>query len=128
MVPRSPVPPRPPTSTNFFYQTPDFALCFIFYVLYFGGMEALPQTGERVAMSEQHLHKIGSVMRQTGLSRQTVHNYTVLGLVTEDARTEGGHRLYSDQAIDTLKRVVSLRKRMSLTEIRRLLRQERSGG
>ena len=55
-------------------------------------------------------------------------NYTVLGLVREDARTEGGHRLYSDEAIETLKRVVTLKRNMSLAEIRKLLRREGSGG
>ena len=39
-------------------------------------------------------YKIGEVMRYSGLSRQTLHNYTMLGLITPVTRTESGHRLY----------------------------------
>ncbi len=65
--------------------------------------------------------KIGELMRRTGLSRQTVHNYTHLGFVTEEARTLSGHRLYAEEAIARLLRVKELRKTMTLRQIRETL-------
>jgi len=34
-------------------------------------------------MKREKLFKIGEVMQYTGLSRQTVHNYTLAGLIHE---------------------------------------------
>lgn len=72
----------------------------------------------------EKLFRIGEVMRYSGLSRQTVHNYTVLGLITEQERTEGGHRLYSEEVFDRLERIRELRKTRTLREIRRILGAE----
>jgi DNA-binding transcriptional MerR regulator len=69
----------------------------------------------------EKLFKIGEVMRYTGLSRQTVHNYTVLGLITEHERTEGGHRLYTEEMLLRLERIKVLRETLTLSEIRDLL-------
>jgi len=70
------------------------------------------------------LFKIGEVMRYTGLSRQTLHNYTVMGLISERERTESGHRLYGEEVFDRLRRITELKGRMTLLEIRKLLEQE----
>src|SRR5688572_8630303 len=51
------------------------------------------------------LYKIGEVMRHSGLSRQTIHNYTMLGLLTEDERTESGHRLYGEGVFERIERI-----------------------
>jgi DNA-binding transcriptional MerR regulator len=68
------------------------------------------------------LWKIGEVMRHTGLSRQTVHNYTILGLIREEERTESGHRLYGDDVFDRLATVERLKKQgKTLKEIARVL-------
>ena len=67
------------------------------------------------------LFKIGEVMRHTGLSRQTLHNYTMLGLITEEERTESGHRLYGEEVFERLERITELKKVKTLKEIRRLL-------
>ncbi len=69
----------------------------------------------------EKLFRIGEVMRYSGLSRQTVHNYTVLGLITERERTAGGHRLYPEDVFQRLERVKALRQTMTLSEIRTLL-------
>jgi DNA-binding transcriptional MerR regulator len=70
------------------------------------------------------LYKIGEVMRHSGLSRQTVHNYTILGLITEAERTESGHRLYDEAVFDRIERIAVLKKSMTLQAIRERLEQE----
>ena len=67
------------------------------------------------------LFKIGEVMRYTGLSRQTIHNYTMMGLITEDERTESGHRLYGENVFEILERVQSLKNTKTLKEIRQII-------
>ncbi len=66
------------------------------------------------------LYRIGEVMRYSGLSRQTVHNYTLLGLITETDRSEGGHRLYSEDAYEMLERNQKLKATMTLKVIQPL--------
>ncbi len=67
------------------------------------------------------LYKIGEVMRYSGLSRQTIHNYTMLGLITEEERTPSGHRLYGESVFYRLERIQSLKRQMSLKEVREAL-------
>ena len=56
---------------------------------------------------------------------QTVHNYTIFGLITEADRTDAGHRLYAESVFDRLERVRNLKEQgMTLSEIRELLAQE----
>jgi DNA-binding transcriptional MerR regulator len=71
------------------------------------------------------LFRIGEVMHYSGLSRQTVHNYTLLGLIKETDRTGGGHRLYAEDVFERLKHIEDLKKTKTLKEIRRILN---SGG
>ena len=70
------------------------------------------------------LYKIGEVMRYSGLSRQTIHNYTVMGLIAEAERTPSNHRLYDGRVFDQLARVRELRERMTLQEVKRVLDQD----
>jgi len=56
-------------------------------------------------------------MRYSGLSRQTIHNYTMLGLITEEERTESGHRLYGEEVFERIERIKELRARKTLKEI-----------
>ena len=68
------------------------------------------------------LYKIGEVMEFSGLSRQTVHNYTILGMITEVERTQGHHRLYGEDVFDRLRQIQDLKKqKKTLKEIRRIL-------
>ncbi|MCD6405409.1 MAG: MerR family transcriptional regulator [Planctomycetes bacterium] len=77
-------------------------------------------------MTPKKLYRIGEVMRYSGISRQTIHNYTLLGLIHETDRTDGGHRLYPENVFDRLKRIQDLKKTNTLKEIRLLMdsRQE----
>jgi len=63
-------------------------------------------------------YKIGEVAAVTGLSRQTLHNYTRWGLIREVAWTEGGHRLYDESVFATLARVVERRRTASVAQIK----------
>jgi len=71
-------------------------------------------------------YRIGEVSRFSGLSRQTVHNYTIMGLITEHEWTEGGHRLYDESVFQALARIEQLKLTMSLREIRTLLDREQN--
>jgi hypothetical protein len=65
------------------------------------------------------LYRIGEVVSYSGLSRQTVHNYTIMGLLHEAQWTEGGHRLYDESVFARLDEVVELKSQgKSLVEIR----------
>jgi DNA-binding transcriptional MerR regulator len=88
-------------------------------------MDAL--TERRVLVTPpRKLFKIGEVMQYSGLSRQTVHNYTIWGLISEAERTASGHRLYGEEVFERLRRVEALKKDgHTLQEIRRLLDEER---
>ena len=69
-------------------------------------------------MIPKKLYKIGEVMRYTGLTRQTIHNYTTFGLITEAERTESGHRLYSEKVFPRIERIIKLKDEgRSLREI-----------
>lgn len=72
-------------------------------------------------MIPKKLFKIGEVMRYAGLSRQTIHNYTMLGLITEEERTASGHRLYGEDVFARLERIKELRESKTLKEIREIL-------
>lgn len=67
------------------------------------------------------LYRIGEVVRFSGFSRQTIHNYTTMGLITEQERTKGGHRLYGEDVFRVLATIKSLRGKKSLSEIREVL-------
>ncbi|HAU36551.1 MAG TPA: hypothetical protein DCX07_02400 [Phycisphaerales bacterium] len=65
------------------------------------------------------LYRIGEVVAYSGVSRQTIHNYTTMGLLQESRWTEGGHRLYDESVFDRLDRIGDLKSHhKSLREIR----------
>ena len=72
------------------------------------------------------LFRIGEIVRYTPFTRQTLHNYTIMGLIQEKDWTEGGHRLYDESVFERLKRIEELRKTKTLSEIRKMLNTEES--
>lgn len=70
------------------------------------------------------LYKVGEIMLHTKLSRQTIHNYTMLGLIHAAERTESGHRLYSEEVFDRIRKIEMLKRHRTLNEIRDLLAAE----
>jgi DNA-binding transcriptional MerR regulator len=75
-------------------------------------------------MAPRKLFKIGEVMKYTGLSRQTIHNYTMMGLIKEAERTESGHRLYSEDVFGRIEKIEMLKRHRPLREVMDLLAQE----
>ena len=71
-------------------------------------------------------YRIGELVNYTPFSRQTIHNYTIMGLIREAQWTEGGHRLYDESVFEKLSRIIQLKKTKTLSEIRRILKQEES--
>ena len=64
------------------------------------------------------LYRIGELIQYTPFSRQTIHNYTIMGLIHEAAWTEGGHRLYDETVFGRLSKIIEMRKTKTLTQIR----------
>lgn len=71
-------------------------------------------------------YRIGEVAEFSGLSRQTVHNYTIMGLIREHQWTPGGHRLYDESVFRALARIDELKGTRTLREIRDILEAEQT--
>ncbi len=79
-------------------------------------------------IKREKLYKIGEVMHYTGLSRQTLHNYTLAGLIIEASRTPSGHRLYDESVFDRLERIKDLQKdNHTLMQIKGILEEHITG-
>ena len=52
---------------------------------------------------------VGALARRTGLTIRTLHHYDEIGLLSPSGRTETGYRLYSDDDVRRLERIVLLR-------------------
>ena len=70
------------------------------------------------------LFKVGEIMRHSKLSRQTIHNYTMLGLIKPAERTPSGHRLYGEEVFDRIKKIELLKLHHTLDEVRTMLLAE----
>ena len=65
------------------------------------------------------LYRIGEVVDYSGLSRQTIHNYTTMGLLHESRWTRGGHRLYDESVFARLDQITHLKQsQKTMQEIR----------
>src|SRR3954447_5154695 len=53
--------------------------------------------------------KIGELARRTGLTVPTLHHYDEIGLLSPADRSQGGHRVYGDDDVRRLYRIMSLR-------------------
>lgn len=81
--------------------------------------------GQALRIPEK-LYRIGELVRYTPLSRQTIHNYTIMGLINESQWTAGGHRLYDSSVFERISRIIELKKTKTLFEIRQILHKEKS--
>jgi DNA-binding transcriptional MerR regulator len=70
------------------------------------------------------LYRIGELVSNTPFSRQTIHNYTIMGLIHESQWSKGGHRLYDESVFKRLSRIIQLRKTKTLVEIKELFDKE----
>jgi hypothetical protein len=66
-------------------------------------------------------YRVSEIAAHLGLTRQTVHNYATIGLITEDTRTPGGQRLFDESVFPRLLAIQQLKRTHRLSEIRRLL-------
>jgi DNA-binding transcriptional MerR regulator len=67
------------------------------------------------------LYRIGEIVAHTPFTRQTIHNYTVMGLIQECGWTQGGHRLYDESVFERLSLIMNLRSNKTLAQIRKIL-------
>ena len=84
------------------------------------------QTTSEMIKVPAKLYRIGDIVRYTPFSRQTIHNYTTMGLIREAEWTEGGHRLYDESVFVRLSKIMEMKKTKSLFEIRKILSMEES--
>jgi len=81
------------------------------------------QPGPSAIVPPKH-YRVGEIVRFTGLSRQTIHNYTTMGLIRPVDRTPGGHRLYDEQVFHRIREVESLKAGRSMAEVRAMLAED----
>ena len=68
------------------------------------------------------MRRIGQVAAATGLTVRTLHHYDEIGLLRPSERSDAGYRLYSDDDVRRLYRIVALRRLgLALDEIGALL-------
>ncbi len=73
----------------------------------------------------EKLYKIGEIIEYTKISRQTIHNYTLRGLITAPKRTASAHRLYREDVFERLHRISELKEEgKTLEEIKNILDKE----
>jgi DNA-binding transcriptional MerR regulator len=80
-----------------------------------------PELNSETIKIPAKLYRIGELVDYTPFSRQTIHNYTIMGLIREVKWTEGGHRLYDESVFERLSEIIRLRKTKTLSEIREAL-------
>ncbi|WP_434577287.1 MerR family transcriptional regulator [Thermoanaerobacterium thermosaccharolyticum] len=71
---------------------------------------------------EKKYYKIEDVSIKTGLTKRAIRYYEDLNLITPK-RTESGYRLYTDEDIDKIQKIISLKESLgfSLAEIKNAL-------
>ena len=72
------------------------------------------------------LYRVSEIAEHVGLTRQTLHNYATIGLITEEAQTPGGQRLFDESVFSRLGLIRHLKPTHRLREIRRLLEERAS--
>jgi MerR family transcriptional regulator, repressor of the yfmOP operon len=72
---------------------------------------------------DERFMQIGEVAQRTGLTQRALRYWESRGLLPAPTRMDGGFRLYSEQDIARLERIVELKKLLgfSLEEIRRVI-------
>ena len=66
--------------------------------------------------------KVGELARQSGLTVRTLHHYDEIGLLTPSQRSGSGYRLYGEDDVKRLYRIVALRQiGLSLEEVKQSL-------
>ncbi len=74
-----------------------------------------------VGGSRTRLYRMAEVVAHAPFSRQTIHNYTAMGLIRPAKRTHGGQRLYDKSVFERLEKILRLRKTRSLKDIANMM-------
>ena len=90
-------------------------------------LKAQTKAKDEILQIPVKLYRIGELVNYTPFSRQTIHNYTIMGLIRETKWTEGGHRLYDESVFERLSQIMQLKKTKTLIEIRRILGNQNTG-
>ena len=70
---------------------------------------ALPEQPKPEAAAEKRkLWKAGELARRTGLTRQSLHQYVLLGLLAPVDTTKGGQRLFAEDAAERVELIRNL--------------------
>ncbi|MDP6380467.1 MAG: MerR family transcriptional regulator, partial [Phycisphaerae bacterium] len=72
----------------------------------------------------EKFYRVGEVVQHSQVSRQTVHNYNTIGLISEATRTAGGQRLFDESVFVRLQRIEQLKPTHSLQQIKQILDAE----
>jgi len=74
------------------------------------------------ASKNKELSRVGAVAERLGVSPRTIKYYEELGLVQPEARSPGGFRLYGEEEVERLERILRMKGiGYSLATIRELL-------
>lgn len=77
-------------------------------------------------MLDQKRYRIGELSRLAGVSRRTIDFYTRMGLLIPEERSEGNHRIYSQESLQLLHYINEMKsKKFSLEEIKERLLEAR---
>jgi len=77
--------------------------------------------------SEKKLLKAGDLARRTGLTRQSLHQYVLLGLLEPVETTKGGQRLFTPAAEDRITLIRNLlASGYTLRDVRDIFFKERA--
>ncbi|MHC4958577.1 MAG: helix-turn-helix domain-containing protein [Planctomycetota bacterium] len=75
----------------------------------------------------EKLYRIGEVIEHSGLSRQTLHFYATIGLISEKKRTPSGYRLFPPSVFSQIERIKTLKaKGLTLRQIRETLEKPKT--
>lgn len=80
----------------------------------------------RLSMTISVKFTVEEATERLGITSRTLHYYEEIGLLPDVARTEGGHRLYSEETLERLSHILRLKLVLgaSLQEIRDILQAE----
>lgn len=79
-------------------------------------------------MSKDQNYSIGEFSEKTGTSIRTLHYYDEIGLLQPEKHPSSGHRIYRDQDVLTLQRIVSLKfLGYSLEDITSMMKEDSFG-
>jgi DNA-binding transcriptional MerR regulator len=65
--------------------------------------------GRNLKMNKKPYYSIGEFSEKTGTTIRTLHYYDEIGLLKPEKHPSSGHRLYTDQDVLTLQKIVSLK-------------------